>query len=148
MVIVRFASNPVAGNAASDPTSLPAYRAVADYLMAQDADPQLVGREWFIEDIGGKGVIDKSPASLLFLPDGGLAGNASCNRLIASYTNDGATLSITNGGATMMMCPPALMEQEARLLDMLPSVDSYTIDETGALVLNTASGTTITARRR
>ncbi len=36
MVIVRFASNPVAGNAANDPTSLPAYRAVADYLMAQE----------------------------------------------------------------------------------------------------------------
>ncbi len=36
MVIVRFASNPVAANAASDPTSLPAYRAVADYLMRKD----------------------------------------------------------------------------------------------------------------
>lgn len=35
MVIVRFASNPVAGNAANDPISLPAYRAVADYLIAQ-----------------------------------------------------------------------------------------------------------------
>jgi len=33
MVIVRFASNPLAANAANDPTSLPAYRAVADYLM-------------------------------------------------------------------------------------------------------------------
>ena len=50
MVIVRFASHPVAGNAASDPTSLPAYRAVADYLMAQDAAPQLIGWEWIIED--------------------------------------------------------------------------------------------------
>jgi hypothetical protein len=49
-VIVRFASHPVAGNAASDPTSLPAYRAVADYLMAQDAAPQLIGWEWIIED--------------------------------------------------------------------------------------------------
>ena len=37
MVIVRFASDPVAANAASDPTSLPAYRAVADHLMANDA---------------------------------------------------------------------------------------------------------------
>lgn len=36
MVIVRFASNPVAANAGSDPTSLPAYRAVADYLMGKD----------------------------------------------------------------------------------------------------------------
>lgn len=33
MVIARFASHPVAGNAAIDPTSLPAYQAVAEYLM-------------------------------------------------------------------------------------------------------------------
>ncbi len=32
MVIVRLASHPVAGNAANDATSLPAYQAVADYL--------------------------------------------------------------------------------------------------------------------
>ena len=34
MVIARFASHPVAGNAANDPTSLPAYRAVAEHLGA------------------------------------------------------------------------------------------------------------------
>ncbi|WP_404376640.1 serine hydrolase domain-containing protein [Vreelandella aquamarina] len=33
MVIVRFASYPVASNAANDPTSLPAYQAVAEYLL-------------------------------------------------------------------------------------------------------------------
>lgn len=33
MVIVRVASHPLAKNAANDPTSLPAYQAVADYLM-------------------------------------------------------------------------------------------------------------------
>jgi CubicO group peptidase (beta-lactamase class C family) len=33
MVIVRFASHPVAGNAANDPYSLPAYHAVAKFLM-------------------------------------------------------------------------------------------------------------------
>lgn len=38
MVIVRFASNPVAANAASDPTSLPAYQAVANYLMSKDGN--------------------------------------------------------------------------------------------------------------
>ncbi|MEB3211459.1 MAG: serine hydrolase, partial [Leptolyngbyaceae bacterium] len=36
MVIARFASHPVAGNAAIDPTSLPAYEALADYLMMVD----------------------------------------------------------------------------------------------------------------
>lgn len=36
MVIARFASYPTAGNAANDPTTLPAYQAVADYLLSLD----------------------------------------------------------------------------------------------------------------
>ncbi|MEM8505942.1 MAG: serine hydrolase [Cyanobacteria bacterium P01_D01_bin.1] len=35
MVLVRFASYPIAANAANDPTSLPAYAAVAEYLIDQ-----------------------------------------------------------------------------------------------------------------
>ena len=35
MVIARFASHPLAGNVNLDPTSLPAYRAVADHLIRQ-----------------------------------------------------------------------------------------------------------------
>lgn len=33
MVIVRFASHPIAGNPTNDPFSLPAYHAVGEYLM-------------------------------------------------------------------------------------------------------------------
>ncbi|RCV88426.1 serine hydrolase domain-containing protein [Billgrantia montanilacus] len=36
MVIVRFASHPVAGNTANDATSLPAYQALAEYLMQRE----------------------------------------------------------------------------------------------------------------
>ncbi|AKS41467.1 serine hydrolase domain-containing protein [Wenzhouxiangella marina] len=39
MVIARFASHPVAGNAANDPISLPAYQAVADYLTGRSEAP-------------------------------------------------------------------------------------------------------------
>jgi CubicO group peptidase (beta-lactamase class C family) len=35
MVIARFASNPVAGNAKNDPITLPAFHAVAEYLMSK-----------------------------------------------------------------------------------------------------------------
>ncbi|WP_112323032.1 serine hydrolase [Oceanibium sediminis] len=148
MVIVRFASNPVAGNAANDPTSLPAYRAVADYLMAQDSDPQLVGREWFVEDIGGAGVIDNSPASLVFLPEGRLAGNASCNRILGGYEVDGSAITLSPAGTTMMACPEALMMQERKMLDLLGQVASFEVTDTGALVLSAADGSAITARRR
>jgi CubicO group peptidase (beta-lactamase class C family) len=36
MTIIRYASHPVAGNAANDPVSLPAYRALAEWLMKND----------------------------------------------------------------------------------------------------------------
>lgn len=148
MVIVRFASHPKAANAANDPTSLPAYQAVADYLIAQPAAPKLVGPEWVIEDIAGGGVIDNSHASLQFLPDGRLAGNASCNRLIGSYTDKGDTLSVKLAGTTMMACPEVLMNQERRLLDILPLINRYDIDDNGTLVLKTTDAKSITARRQ
>ncbi len=78
MVIVRFASNPLAANAASDPTSLPAYRAVAEHLMA---------------------------------------------------------------------CPDALLNQERKLLTLLPMVKTFRVDPTGALELRASNGKTIVARR-
>ena len=146
MVIVRFASNPVAANAASDPTSLPAYRAVAEHLMKTDKSP-LLGQEWVIEDIAGAGVIDDSHATLHFLADGRLAGNATCNGIIGSYESDGKKLSIKPVGTTMMACPDALMKQERKLLDLLPTIRSYRIDDTGALVLMTTDNETIIARR-
>ncbi len=46
----------------------------------------------------------------------------------------------------MMMCPEALMNQENKLLKLLPTIKSYQIDKTGALVLTTANGEVIVAR--
>lgn len=103
--------------------------------------------EWRVEDIRGAGVIDNSPATLLFGPDGRLSGNATCNRLIASYTVEGSKLTISPAGTTMMACPPALMDQERKLVDLLGKVSSYSIDHTGALVLTTTSGDQLVARR-
>lgn len=146
MVIVRFASHPVAANAAIDPTSLPAYRAVADHLMANDKTP-LLGQEWVVEDIASAGVVDNSHATLQFLPGGRLAGNATCNRFLGRYESTGSQLHIEPAGATKMACPAALMHQETKLLQLLPAVQSYRIDTTGALVLSTADGRTVLARR-
>ena len=42
MVIARFASHPISFNAAIDPNSLPAYQAVANYLMSKKANDHLL----------------------------------------------------------------------------------------------------------
>jgi heat shock protein HslJ len=105
----------------------------------------LINTEWVVEDIAGRGIIDNSHVTLLFAPDGRLSGSASCNRLIATYTTDGAKLEISKAGLTMMACPPALMEQERRFVDALGAVTRYQVDETGALVLSMSDGKTIKA---
>jgi heat shock protein HslJ len=114
-------------------------------VMTADKAP-LLGQEWIIEDIAGGGVIDDSQPSLLFLADGQLAGSGSCNRIIGSYQLDDKQLTIKPAGTTMMMCPEALMNQENKLLKLLPTIKSYQIDKTGALVLTTANGEVIVAR--
>ena len=40
------------------------------------------------------------------------------------------------------------MHQENKLLQLLPAIKSYRIDKTGALVLSTADGQTVLARRQ
>lgn len=156
MVIVRFASHPKAANAANDATSLPAYRAVADHLMAHDKTP-LLGQEWVIESMAGAPAVQGNPATLQFLRDGRLAGSATCNRLLGSYTsaarnpaNPGAPaqLTLAQTGTTMMACPPALAKQEQALLALLPLITGYRIDDSGALVLQTGNGTTLLARQQ
>lgn len=58
MVIVRFASHPSAANAANDPTSLPAYQALADYLMAHEARPRPAGATRETREIAVRGTLE------------------------------------------------------------------------------------------
>ncbi len=146
MVVARFASHPLAANAANDPTSLPAWRALAEHLIATDPQP-LLGREWIVEDIAGQGVVDDTRPSLRFHADGRLLGSASCNRILGRYESQGRTLRMMPAGSTMMACPPALMAQEDRLLKLLPGIRRYELTPEGTLRLHTAAGQTITARR-
>jgi len=147
VVIARLASHPVAANAANDPTSLPAWRAVTKHLMAQDQTP-LLGGQWVIEDVAGAGVIDRTRAFLRFLADGRLVGHATCNGLRGHHTSGArGRLRLRLTGITRKRCAPALMHQEERLLALLPRVTRYRIDDSGALWLYTAAGKTLTARR-
>lgn len=107
----------------------------------------LVGEEWVVEDIGTHGVIDHARATILFGQNGRLSGNTSCNSFFADYEADGMKLRIENAGVTKRACVPAVMDQESRFLNVFNGVNSYQIDGSGALVLATPMGTTITARR-
>ncbi|WP_205763563.1 META domain-containing protein [Pseudopontixanthobacter vadosimaris] len=115
--------------------------------MANNDSSMLAGGEWLVEDIASRGVIDDAQTTLMFGEDGRLNGNTACNGYFADYSTDGMMLDIDNAGATKRACPPAVMDQERRFLDVLGNVNTYRIDDTGSLILSTPSGMTITARR-
>ncbi len=112
-------------------------------------DPKalLTGGEWIVETIGGAPVVEKSEATMLFLEEGRVAGNASCNRFIGGFNLTGEGLSFSQMGTTMMACEEPLSSQEARFLEVLQAVFRFEISPEGRLVLHTPDGRRITAKR-
>jgi heat shock protein HslJ len=95
----------------------------------------LRGPEWIVEDLDGRGIVDRSRATLAFLPDGRIAGRASCNDYAGRWTLDGERLTIAGIGTTTKSCAPALANQERRFLDRLRAVAGFEIRPDGALRL-------------
>lgn len=79
----------------------------------------LVGSEWRLEDLGGRGVLDRVQATLAFPEAGRVAGNSTCNRFFGSYTLMQDRVAFGQLGGTRMACPEPLADQEARYLDAL-----------------------------
>jgi heat shock protein HslJ len=107
----------------------------------------LHGPEWTVDELDGKAPVKDSKITLNFGADGSLSGSSSCNRLATSYTLTGEGLSIAQGAGTMMACDQPVMEQEGAFLALLSKVSGFGVTDDGALLLKTADGKTIRARR-
>lgn len=103
----------------------------------------LVEREWVVEDLDGRGVIDRPRMTLDFGLDGRLSGLASCNRYTAGYRLTGEGLMIDPAATTRMACAEALMNQERRFLEILEGVTRFELDTSGALVLEGKAGSLV-----
>lgn len=94
----------------------------------------------FVTDGEAAPVIDGTSITLEFLPDGLVTGNASCNIYGGSYVIDGENVTLSRMVSTLMAClDENVMQQEMHYLDMLNSVERYTLDGEN-LTLHTASG--------
>jgi heat shock protein HslJ len=92
----------------------------------------LAGSSWLLEDLSGRGVIDRIPVTLSFTEPGRVSGNASCNRYLstAQVTAEGR-LSVARGtsiATTRMMCTPVQMQQEQRYLEALDAAGRMYVD--------------------
>jgi heat shock protein HslJ len=106
--------------------------------------PALKDVWWQAEDIGGKGIIDRSDITLMIGSDGKIGGKSGCNGYSASYQITDDKLKITSPLiGTRMACAPALMNQEQNFQKLIETAVSFTISPEGALILQSADGATI-----
>lgn len=109
-----------------------------------DADV-LAGTSWVAQrisdDSGGGGVLAGSGLTIEFANDGRtVSGSTGCNVYSGDVTIGQGTISVTQVTVTERACsPPEIMEQEARVLEILSSADAFTLAG-GVLELNSAGG--------
>jgi heat shock protein HslJ/uncharacterized lipoprotein YbaY len=84
---------------------------------------------------GVTGLVSGSEITARFGIDGRITGNAGINTYGATYTIDGAAMSIGPVRTTRMAGEPDVMEQERQFLEALGRVAEFTLDEEGRLEL-------------
>jgi heat shock protein HslJ/membrane-bound inhibitor of C-type lysozyme len=104
--------------------------------------------EWLVVSIGGEAVAEEPPATIEFLPEGRVGGSGGCNRWNGPFRLGEGLAIGPELRSTMMACAEPVMATERRLLDALPKVNAFDFDDAGRLVLATADGEAIVARRR
>jgi heat shock protein HslJ len=95
----------------------------------------LVGTAWLVDDIGGRGVIDRARTTLQFLEPGQVAGHTGCNRFFGPVEVNGESIAFGNLATTRMACPEALMTQEQRFLGAMAKARRIALGEHGQVLL-------------
>ena len=95
--------------------------------------PAFEGVDWQLVQFRAGDTMQDAAASeqgaVLRFDGGRLSGSAGCNRLMGAYQGDGSKLSFEpHIAATMMACPPPLMEQEQAVIDAFGQAASYRIN--------------------
>jgi heat shock protein HslJ len=120
-----------------------------DRLSGCGGDPErlLMGIEWAVENIDGRGLVDKSRPTIEFLPNGTVAGMGSCNRYTGRWSLNGETLEVGPLASTRKACEPPVMGQEDRFLRQLEATRGFDISPRGELLISSDEGTVLRAAR-
>ncbi len=115
--------------------------------VAKHTEPKLHGTYWGLVELNGKpaapGMGRTQPYIMLHREQGTLEGSSGCNGVVGTYIVQQNALQFTPSGTTLMMCPPALMEQEQGMIAALKATSSYKIEGD---TLELSSGKAVVAR--
>jgi len=104
---------------------------------------ELNDSEWWVEDIEGRGVLDRSHTSLQFSANGKVSGDTACNRYHGTVTAVGNNIRFGPLAGTRRACAPALMDQEMKFYLAVEKVTSWEVPASGLLHLRAVDGNTV-----
>jgi heat shock protein HslJ len=97
----------------------------------------VIGHEWRVQELDDQPVLESTAITIVFDRAGRVSGNAGTNRYMGSYTRAGSDrLAVSDLGATKMYLdlPPGRMQQETTYLDLLQSVERFTLEDDGLIL--------------
>ena len=114
---------------------------------AKGSGRKLHGTYWMLVELNGKpavpGMGRTQPYIMVHGEQGRLEGSSGCNGVVGTYIAEQSALRINPTGTTLMMCPPALMEQGQGLINALKATSSYKIESD---TLDLSDGKEVVAR--
>lgn len=102
---------------------------------------ELIGTKWQLEDLAGKGIIDRTNVTIHFGKEGELSGKGGCNQYQADYTLVENKLTIDAIISTEMACATSIMEQENYFFNLLQEAETVEYDD-DFLLIHSAAATT------
>jgi len=122
--------------------------AVVSIILALPAGAQtLTGGDWRVTTLAGGALPVGVAPVLTFGPQGRVAGQSGCNRFVASYAQDGLTLTFGALAGTKMACDADRMTVEQRMFAALAEVRTWALTPGGALELMGDAGLLVRAER-
>ena len=103
-------------------------------------EPSLTGTQWLLEDLAGRGVLDRLQSTLLFAEPGRVSGRAGCNDFSGPIRWDAGRITIGPLIVTRKACRAAVSDQETRYLEALAGARAIRADGPYLLIDTTVAG--------
>jgi heat shock protein HslJ len=103
-------------------------------------EASVAGTQWLLEDLAGRGVLDRLQSTLRFAQTDRVSGRAGCNDFSGPIRWGGAQVTIGPLVVTRKACSPAVSDQEARYLEALAGAQRVRTDGPYLLIDTTVSG--------
>lgn len=119
---------------------------LAGFSTANAAESGIYGN-WITERIQGHKVHAKVQSTLDIAQDGKISGSGGCNRYMGGMEIKGDKVKVQPVGATLMACPPPMMQQDSKFHAALNLVTSWKLSKNKLILIDSKNREVLRLKR-